>query len=480
MAGQSEKVKNWLEKELETSSHGKKLPKDSYIASILGVSEKTVKRVMSLYKNKDLVCRGKGFGTYVSSENEKFRNNFLYSESSKNIADILQDMLNEGKFKTGTAMPSLKEVSITFKISKTTAIKAYRILADRGRIYKTGKTFWVGSPFQKKVQRKLEVWVFYKSEKILETKFASGKLKPLYLKMRDELFLNGFIMRFEKLNSFNGFSEKWLKSGSFPPGILFLSLEKRQAMKIKSSLELIKNRQKKTHSYVPKIVADWKRGDFLQIPCTHIQEGHLTTAAAKTAAQFIKEKKFSSIAFFGSKKDRIWDAGWIGVLLKIFTEADGLGLDLRFSLNIIGNSDLDSNYSAALEKIKYHYEESVWINKYRKQNLSELLSMVKTPRNLFAGFQENRDADLWLFTRDNEAKRAVRWAGSNGISLPEKLSVVSFENNPKYIKENISSCVPDFETTGYLLAHALINDFSVAKTSRGLIKTKAIMFERLT
>ncbi len=44
----------------------------------------------------------------------------------------------------------------------------------------------------------------------------------------------------------------------------------------------------------------------------------------------------------------------------------------------------------------------------------------------------------------------------------------------------ISSCAEDWETIGYMAAHAIIGDIPVAKTSKGYIRTDALLLERAT
>jgi hypothetical protein len=59
-------------------------------------------------------------------------------------------------------------------------------------------------------------------------------------------------------------------------------------------------------------------------------------------------------------------------------------------------------------------------------------------------------------------------------------SLVSLDNDPRFYHLGLTYCGPDWDTIGYQMAHAIIGDFPVARTSKGFIKTKAGVLEKLT
>jgi DNA-binding LacI/PurR family transcriptional regulator len=95
-------------------------------------------------------------------------------------------------------------------------------------------------------------------------------------------------------------------------------------------------------------------------------------------------------------------------------------------------------------------------------------------------FKDHADSEVWVFSSDAEAARAITWARSRGIKVPAQLGVISLENNPAYYHLGLSYCGPDWENIGYMMAHAVIGDFPLPKTSRGFVRTQALLLEKQT
>jgi hypothetical protein len=57
---------------------------------------------------------------------------------------------------------------------------------------------------------------------------------------------------------------------------------------------------------------------------------------------------------------------------------------------------------------------------------------------------------------------------------------MTVENDPAYYHLGLTYCYPDFARLGYLMAHALIGDFPVEKTTRGSIRMHTLVVEKLT
>ncbi len=90
------------------------------------------------------------------------------------------------------------------------------------------------------------------------------------------------------------------------------------------------------------------------------------------------------------------------------------------------------------------------------------------------------DKQAWVFSSDTTALAAYRYAEKNNIKIPPQVSIISLENDPSYYPFGLSTCVPDWETSGYLMANAIIGDLPVKKTRKGFIATQAQFLRRLT
>jgi DNA-binding LacI/PurR family transcriptional regulator len=119
-------------------------------------------------------------------------------------------------------------------------------------------------------------------------------------------------------------------------------------------------------------------------------------------------------------------------------------------------------------------------SKYRsttRQQIEEHVSLCGTIDEALAGF---RKGDLWVFERDRHASHALQWASDHRVPVPRDISIMGLENDPAFFDRGITTCIMDWETIGYLLAHVLIGDFAVERTSRGFVRTASLLLEKLT
>jgi DNA-binding LacI/PurR family transcriptional regulator len=85
-----------------------------------------------------------------------------------------------------------------------------------------------------------------------------------------------------------------------------------------------------------------------------------------------------------------------------------------------------------------------------------------------------------VFSDEAMAARAYEWAVDRGVRIPKQLAIIGLQNDPAHYHLGISYCGPDWDTIGYLMAHSIMQDFEVEKTSQGFLRTKAHVVERLT
>lgn len=79
------------------------------------------------------------------------------------IADGLEDAILTGAFEEGSQIPSITEISVTYKINPATALKGINILTDGGIVYKKrGVGMFVAEGAKEKL---MEKWrnVFYEN-----------------------------------------------------------------------------------------------------------------------------------------------------------------------------------------------------------------------------------------------------------------------------------------------------------------------------
>jgi GntR family transcriptional regulator len=51
------------------------------------------------------------------------------------VADALRERLDRGEWLPGEAMPSVTEIATEYRVGRSTAARAVKLLADEGRVY---------------------------------------------------------------------------------------------------------------------------------------------------------------------------------------------------------------------------------------------------------------------------------------------------------------------------------------------------------
>lgn len=104
------------------------------------------------------------------------------------IADGLEDAILTGAFEEGSQIPSITEISVTYKINPATALKGINILTDSGIVYKKrGVGMFVAEGAKKKLMEKRRN-VFYENyvkELLVEAK-RLGVTKEEIIMMLDK------------------------------------------------------------------------------------------------------------------------------------------------------------------------------------------------------------------------------------------------------------------------------------------------------
>ena len=119
-------------------------------------------------------------------------------------------------------------------------------------------------------------------------------------------------------------------------------------------------------------------------------------------------------------------------------------------------------------------------SKYPTVGLSGLEENILFTGQMFETCARFPAAKIWLFSTDEMAAEALEWLHKKGNRVPEDISLVGFQNDPRFYHLGISTCSADWEQMGYVLAHALIGDLKLARSSRGFIKVRCLMVDKLT
>jgi DNA-binding transcriptional regulator YhcF (GntR family) len=493
----TEALAEWLDRRIQDGEPGEQLPTGKELAKTFGLSELTVKKVLKGYNERGLVTRIRGKGTFIPGGEVSPQSRI---ESPRSSTDVLFDHLDElicgGALKRGDALPSVKSLSLQFKVTPATVIASYRKLQDIGRVVKVGKTFWVGS-FQDILfpSPKKEVYFLYDTSEDLSQTFRSGVLSMAYQKMQNELLVHGYVFRFQTFAEMPGLLDKWRRKGVGPYGIVMYRLEASAGPGLVLQLVNFLRKARRELSVVPRVLLDWETTavhlEFSQ-SVHNLLRGHVSTSAARALADYVASRAFRDVVFFTGLTERVWNTDWIWALLKARTELEARDAraETRFVVKELPDdfSEGDINPVTAREILDdgaILYNTQQWINKYKQHVLDRVVRHIKEDemvqtKDYSLVFERYRGSDVWIFSTDAEAVGALKWAREHGIAVPRDLAIIGLENNPAHFVHGLSTCIPDWEAIGYLMAQCIIGDVPVKKTRKGFLATRASFLERLT
>ncbi|MBD3393163.1 MAG: GntR family transcriptional regulator [Chitinivibrionales bacterium] len=484
-----EAMRQWLHEQVARQSPGSRLPTAKELARAFGIAEITVKKHFATLRRAKRIHTIRGRGTFCGPAPRLSNQTPAKPESSSDtIARHVEDLIRTGTLKRGDALPAPKSLCYQFRVTTATVTAAYRGLAKRGRVVKVGRTYWVGS-FAETVfpAFKKEIAFVYGSPQDLKSVFRSGFMPAAFRRLQDELAFHGFVLRYYPLNTFGALCRNWTRSTAHPYGILLAGATEERARLFAPPLKRYGAALRSAAAQAPRIVVHWNRGNFVSLgePVVPFVEGHVSTSAARLLARFITAHKFAHVSFFASADDQVWHASWQWTFVKIREEIKRLERSVATRFIVWpGPQDERENLDALrahLRRTIGEYETSSWAGKSgERAPTSQLLEEFVVAPHAREYFTKPSGGDLWVFARDHDAAQAVQWCRDNRFGVPSRCSIIGLEDDPSYYPHGITSCTPDQETNGYLIAHALIGDFSVARTTKGMIATRAKLVERLT
>ncbi len=495
----SEKVVAWLEQFLAVSGEGNRLPTDTQLARGLGVSVRTVSSVMASYRSRGLIERTPGSGTCVAGRTRPARPAIPAPRSSaQNLAAQLESLISSGGLRRGQALPQTKYTGLQFRVSQQTVAAAYRELAARGLVSRVGRSYWVGSGPSLLHDRKdaTVVVVKYRSDDFTDV-FSTDMYAPAYRACESELVSAGYRLDYCSSGDLPRFLVQARTTGL--AGLLFVSMSIPEALSVLEANRQLLGRLKERGARF-LIDCRWKntpeeRDLSLQRAFDRyrenramwvMQRGHLYTSVARALAHHLVESGHRRVTvFLDEQQYRPFDWTFITVI-RIRTELQRLDDTCRFRLVISpANAALDTReylerHTGTQAYFGTQSEARLNLSKYGGVNPRVLFSECTVTTDLASAYGRPTNGDAWVFVHDNEADRALEWCRANRLRVPRDVSIVGLQNDPRHYHRGISACCPDWRTTGYLMAHAIIGDVPVARTAKGYLGTSAAILQRRT
>lgn len=476
-------VRVWLEQETREGYPGKPLPPDREMVTRFGLSARTLSRIMQECARQGLVVRIPGRGTFLPELTEKGIKPVKEPETAAvNLAKSIFNAICSGEYRQGEGLPPVKFLSYRFKVADRTVSRAYRILLEQGHVTRAGKSYWVGSfrcaAYPAKTR---EVFLFNYQSSDFSKIFREDMFAFAYQRLERELLTYGYRLRFESTGNLENLIRIWVRDRKIPDGLIFFTMNHHSWPGVAREL----NRCRRQIPYpLPPVVLDWGQGYFKKevSEARLFSRRNIITQSVRALARYLVRNNCRRVSFFVEQARPSWrylDDAF--PLARIYQELQALDKSME-TRQVMKQSRPGKKNARQLRNLMETQYKKLSLSEPRGLNTPymEILDKVTFCTDYIPLFRDHTDSEVWIFSSDDEAARAVTWARSRGIKVPARLGVIGLENDPAYYHLGLSYCGPDWENIGYLMAHAVIGDFPLPKTSRGFVRTRALLLEKQT
>jgi hypothetical protein len=450
----------------------------------------TVRRILKKYADANRVCRIPGKGTFVAGPEGDTQEEIDAPRSSAQIiADVIAKGIRQGEFKKGDALSSIKYMSLRFKVTPSTVIAAYKMLLGDGLVTRVGKTYWVGSRYGAiaRGRPKKPVDLLLCGTTDFSRVFLDDMMAPAYRKFEKELSAHGYLLRHRAVADVERLELALKKDKGAPAGVVLFRMEQ---MELLDALVEQFTRHSQSGGAGPiRVLVDWAGSGVLpRLPrrVNVLSRANMTTVGARTVASFLVESGFRNAIFFlceGTGYDESKGALWGSwAFMKLRTEIKQMNPSFAFRILAKTDDAADSVATFVENMLSMGTLENAQsiLSKYQPTPLEDLVAEIEVTNDFGKVFERSRGESVWVFSTDADAAAAYAWAKSHRIRIPQDLSIIGLQNDPAYYHLGLTMFEHDFDAIGYLMAHAVIGDFPIEKTSKGYLRTRAIITERLT
>ena len=490
-------IREWVDRFIAENPPGTQLPFDRQLAKRLDCSVMSVRRVLSDYAARGLLQRRNRRGTRIppSPGSEKRRETPETSPQKDRrgsvtaIHDDLLGAIAAGTYKRGTALPLNKQVALQLRVSTHTVTSAYRLLEKEGYVTKVGKRYWVGGVAGSlNLDTRRECMVLFPDDLSLSSllrfqprDMASYNLSMALQKTESHLEAEGWRFAYHKYSELPALTRLWKERGYLPDGFMLFGRDQGFANEkdFRTMHGAISALAARMHVPLPRTLAVVKNFICNARKCHFFSVGHTYKIRARATAQFALRVNPKNLVVVLREDFPIGD---IMNFLRIYPEIRGTNTTMGLAFLLVSDEP-----GGAPERIL-----SKLLSNYGLDHLKQRLAVGgelsrEDLRRLFHGttgideaLGQSDGQTMFVFRYDKEAAEALQWCSRNRVRLGEDVFLLSFENNPDYLGSGISACISDWETDGYLMAHALIGDIPIARTTRGFIQARARILRRLT
>jgi len=467
----------WLSGQIKTLPAGTMLSTDNELARQWGVSVRTVRRAMARFAADAQVTRRQGAGTFVGAPSAPSGSAAkVHSSAVDQISTLLMRMISEGTIRSGQFMPSIKFLRLTLKASEHTIARALQRLENQKSLTRVGRNYRVGNEESVlRVPLKKEIVFIQRDNAALQGIFTDRFLGPAFQKAERELRALGCNLVFLYVREVAPLMKTWFKPGKMPFGLFFHQGGGQEA---EIAAEIVRQ-AKRIEAPAPRMLIDSTVSDFRDLPdCFLLHRGNLRTAAARTVGAFVAAKRYPCLALImdtssGNPRDYFWGNQ------KFLGEARRhMNIPVRQCIALAPGQNAAS-VRADIDREGEEYYREYLSSKYGAV-LDERFWSTVSYFTKHATLPMPEPNELWIAPTAQHAVTIIETFAKKDAHCPKHYSLLCLDDNPMQYHHGLSVCILDWDKAGYLMAHALIGDVPVKKSSQGYLSLGWDIIERKT
>ena len=474
----------WIDETVRDPEGGYCLPTVRELSRRFRISSSSVRRLLRPYIDDGSLEAIQGRGIFVASRMPRASHpaSLRGVSSAQSIADAVAEDIAAGKLKHGDPLPAIKLLAGQFKTRNTTVAHAYRILQQRGRVRRIGKYYWVGGlKSVRSFGARKTIPCFNFSEGDLSDLNADNEVGYAYENMESELHNHGLSLRLEPGEKLDLFLRPRAFARSDCAGVLMSGVDDQHFARICPRIEALEPALARSGRRILVCGADPER----RVPRrTHyFCHGTIITNTVRTAAEYSFRKGFRDIVLFFRERPNTLSG--IRFFLRFISEslARNPATRIRFLIQPLHHDTSPEQVFKRTPSYLYHksfvYIEGI-LSKHAPITLQQIFDMITIGDSIDDLLSRAPRGALWLTRDAATALEVAERCAARRIPLPSGVALLCFDKDVSLRRHGIASCVPDWNTIGYLMAHALIGDIPIQTSRRGFIRTPALLYERST
>lgn len=466
----------WLADEVAGASPGKRLASHRELAQRWNLSETTVRAVASTFVRRGKLVCIPGKGTFIGGPPRDEPPSPPRS-SVESLISALSHALVRGELKRGDALPPVKMICLQYHVTPATVAAAYRGLECAGLVIRVGRRYWAGGLTTTALRSRGDrILLFYDSNEGFARFLETCVWRDGLFEMESELHSCGFRLTFRPLETLHHW---WERERGALEGVHGVVVASESAARLSDESAWLAPMVNKRIAEPLRILFAGGRPARVDRRFHHFVHGHIPTVRAREVARFCGRHRVHTLNVFIDTVTGRPSAARDALRLVPETTEHAAGVRVRFVLPASAGAPDGGTFVDILGRaFSTKYLESI-AGDGGPNPLGRLVHMVDITPGLEQALDQSADRSLWYFLNSDIAAQAARWCVEHGRP-PERLSILAAANTPICYELGISSCVTDWRTIGYLIAHTLIGDIPVEKTRKGYIRTRAGIYERLT